>query len=81
MAIVALLWLLITSAAFLLPNSYPIMWTTFNYAPVAVGSVAVAAYSSWWLYARKHCSGPLTDMMNSDIVKVKSWIMDPPVSP
>ncbi|KAL0027156.1 hypothetical protein WJX79_010857 [Trebouxia sp. C0005] len=78
MDVVAVLWLSFASAIFMLPLAYPITTTNFNYAPAAVGGILLLALSAWILSARRWFSGPRTDVDNSDAVKTKYWVTDPP---
>ena len=78
MGSVAVTWLLFASAIFMLPIVYPITTENFNYAPVAVGGVLLAALVAWVLSARHWFSGPIIDVDNSDAVKTKYWVTDPP---
>ncbi|KAI8004812.1 hypothetical protein LOK49_LG08G01551 [Camellia lanceoleosa] len=66
--LVALLWICYTCSAFLLPTLYPITWSTFNYAPIALG-VALTIIMLWWvLDARMWFKGPVRniDMRNGN---------------
>ncbi|GMP79499.1 hypothetical protein CsSME_00035017 [Camellia sinensis var. sinensis] len=66
--LVAFLWICYTCSAFLLPTLYPITWSTFNYAPIALG-VALMLIMLWWvLDARKWFKGPVRniDMQNGN---------------
>ena len=74
MAVAALVWLIVAIIAFLLPISYPVTYSSMNWTPVALGGALLAIFLTWVLYARKHCHGPVTDIQNSDIVRVKPWV-------
>ncbi|KAL0024345.1 hypothetical protein WJX79_001112 [Trebouxia sp. C0005] len=76
--LIAFIWLMFTSIIFMLPGIYPITELTFNYAPVAIGGVLLLVVAAWVLSARFWFSGPRTEVDNSDVVKVKYWISDPP---
>ncbi|KAJ6289135.1 hypothetical protein OIU76_025020 [Salix suchowensis] len=66
--IVAFLWICYTCSVFLLPTYYPLSWSTFNYAPVAIGA-GLSLIMLWWvLDARKWFKGPVR---NIDIPKGK----------
>ncbi len=78
MAVVACAWLLFETAMFMLPTAYPVTSQTFNYAPVAVGGSLVLIIASWLLSARFWFSGPKVDVDNSDAVRIKYWVSDPP---
>ncbi|KAK0577596.1 hypothetical protein LWI29_035586 [Acer saccharum] len=64
--LVAFLWICYTCSAFLLPTLYPIQWTTFNYAPIALGLALTLILLWWFLDARKWFKGPVRniDMQN-----------------
>ncbi|XP_027091380.1 amino-acid permease BAT1 homolog isoform X1 [Coffea arabica] len=67
--LVAFLWICYTCSVFLLPTLYPITWSTFNYAPVAL-FVALTLIMLWWaLDARKWFKGPVRniDKQNGDV--------------
>ncbi|PRQ49498.1 putative amino acid/polyamine transporter I [Rosa chinensis] len=60
--LVAFLWICYTCSVFLLPTYYPISWSTFNYAPVAL-SVGLGLIMLWWvLDARKWFKGPVRNI-------------------
>lgn len=61
----AVIWVVIISVLFSLPVSYPIAIQTFNYAPVAVGSVLALVVAFWILTGHSWFKGPLTDVKNS----------------
>ncbi|KAK9271225.1 hypothetical protein L1049_026815 [Liquidambar formosana] len=67
--LVAFLWICYTCSAFLLPTLYPIKWSTFNYAPVALGGALTVILLWWFLDARKWFKGPVRDIdiQNGDI--------------
>ena len=58
-AIVACLWVGFMTIIFCLPNATPVNSQTLNYTPVAVGIVALWAFGSWFLWARKWFVGPI----------------------
>ncbi|DBA89292.1 TPA: hypothetical protein ACH3X2_004791 [Trebouxia sp. C0005] len=78
--VVACAWLLFETAMFMLPTAYPVTSQTFNYAPVAVGGSLVLIVASWLLSARFWFSGPKVDVDNSDAVRIRYWVSDPPRS-
>lgn len=63
---------------FMMPTIYPIMSTTLNYAPAAVGGALVLILTVWVVSAQHWFHGPRTDVDNSDAVQIKYWITDPP---
>ena len=66
------------SLIFILPVAYPITALTLNYAPVAIGGALLVILSVWLVTARFWFAGPRTEIENSDVVRVKYWISDPP---
>ncbi|GAB2246331.1 hypothetical protein Droror1_Dr00001824 [Drosera rotundifolia] len=65
--LVAFLWICYTCSVFLLPTYYPISWTNFNYAPVAL-AIALGLIMLWWVVdARLWFKGPVP---NIDDLKV-----------
>ncbi|KAL0051838.1 hypothetical protein WJX82_002885 [Trebouxia sp. C0006] len=78
MGVIAVVWLLFASVIFMLPLAYPITTANLNCAPAAVGGILLLAFSAWILSARHWFSGPRTDVDNSDAVKTKYWVTDPP---
>lgn len=57
----ALLWVLYTCIAFMLPTAFPVTWEFFNYAPVAILLWAVLFMGWWYLQARFWFKGPTPD--------------------
>lgn len=58
-ALVACLWVSFLVIVFCLPELTPVDSQTLNYTPVAVGIVAVWAFGSWLLWARRWFTGPI----------------------
>ena len=56
-ALIAVGWILFITIVFCLPTQNPVTSSTFNYTPVALGIVAVFAFGSWALWARKWFTG------------------------
>jgi len=54
----AVIWVAFIAVLFMLPESYPVTISTFNYAPIAVGVVLCFSGSWWLLGARKWFTGP-----------------------
>jgi len=77
-AAVACIWLLFASAIFMLPQAFPVTGSNNNYTSTAVGSILLAALIAWLVSARHWFSGPRIDVDNSDAVRVKYWVTDPP---
>jgi|HubBroStandDraft_1064217.scaffolds.fasta_scaffold54038_1 amino acid permease (GABA permease) len=55
---IGVLWVVIITVLFVLPEVSPVTRDTFNYAPVAVGVVLLYAGGYWLLSARKWFKGP-----------------------
>ena len=55
---IAVVWVCIITVLFCLPEVNPVTWTTFNYAPIAVGAVLVFSGTWWLISARKWFTGP-----------------------
>lgn len=77
-SIVSLIWLIFAAVIFTLPQKFPMTGGNFNFAFVAVGGVAVIVTLAWVLSARFWFTGPRADVDNSDAVKTRYWISDPP---
>ncbi|BAT93820.1 hypothetical protein VIGAN_08035800, partial [Vigna angularis var. angularis] len=58
-------WAVIISVLFSLPFLYSIVIQTFNFAPVAVGSVLAHVVVFWKLTGHRWFKDPLTDIKNS----------------
>ena len=58
-ALVAVLWVGFLIIVFCLPAQNPVDSQTLNYTPVAVGIVALWAFGSWFLWARRWFTGPI----------------------
>lgn len=64
--LVAFVWICYTCSTFLLPTTYPLQWTTFNYTSIAL-AVALTLIMSWWfLDARKWFKRPVKDLEQQD---------------
>ncbi|WP_329404759.1 amino acid permease [Streptomyces melanogenes] len=59
-AAIAVVWILLSSVLFMLPQSSPITTTSFNYAPIALGAVLVIATLWWFATARRRFQGPVS---------------------
>ena len=53
-----MLWVVLSSLLFLAPETYPITWSNFNYAPIAFTALLLIAAAWWTLGARKRFQGP-----------------------
>ena len=58
-ALIACLYVTFLIVVFCLPNANPVDSQTLNYTPVAVGIVALWAFGSWFVWARKWFTGPI----------------------
>ena len=58
-ALVAVLYVVFITIVFCLPQQNPVDSQTLNYTPVAVGIVALWAFGSWFLWARRWFTGPV----------------------
>ena len=58
-ALVAVCYVSFLTIVFCLPEQNPINSQTLNYTPVAIGIVALWAFGSWFLWARKWFTGPI----------------------
>lgn len=56
----AVAWIVFSSLLFMLPHSSPITYTTFNYAPIALGVVLLVAAAWWFARARRSFQGPVS---------------------
>ena len=77
-SLASFLWLIFAAVIFTLPTKFAITGGNFNYAPVAVGGVCLIATLAWVLSASNWFNGPRIDVDNSDAVRTKYWITDPP---
>jgi amino acid transporter len=59
-AVVAVVWIGLSSILFLLPQQHPITHKTFNYAPVALAVVLTIATVWWFVTARQTYRGPIS---------------------
>jgi amino acid permease (GABA permease) len=57
---VAVVWIVLSSVLFMLPQVSPITGSTFNYAPIALGVVLVIATVWWFATARRRFEGPVS---------------------
>lgn len=62
-AAVACAWIAFITIIFCLPELNPVDSQTLNYTPVAVGIIAVFAFGSWVLWARKWFTGPIRQIL------------------
>ncbi len=57
---VAVIWIVISSVLFMLPQASPITAKSFNYAPIALGVVLLIATVWWFATARRRFDGPVS---------------------
>ncbi|WP_225836644.1 amino acid permease [Streptomyces sp. NK08204] len=57
---VAVIWILLSSVLFMLPQASPITADSFNYAPIALGAVLLVATVWWFATARRRFRGPIS---------------------
>ncbi|KUL32909.1 amino acid permease [Streptomyces regalis] len=58
--VVAVTWIVLSSALFMLPQASPITAHSFNYAPIALAVVLAAATVWWFAAARRRFHGPVS---------------------
>ncbi len=64
---IAFLWICYTCSMFLLPTEYPITFSTFNYAPIAL-AIVLGAIMSWWAIDARHWfHGPVREISMGEI--------------
>jgi hypothetical protein len=57
---VAVIWIMLSSVLFMLPQASPITVDSFNYAPIALGVVLLVATVWWFTTARRRFRGPVS---------------------
>ncbi|HET9171543.1 MAG TPA: amino acid permease [Actinospica sp.] len=57
-ALLAVIWIVLSNVLFMLPQSSPITHDNFNYAPIALGVVLLVATVWWFVSARRTFHGP-----------------------
>lgn len=77
-SVISVIWLVFAAVIFTLPTIYPITGENFNYAAAVVGGAGLVVTIAWVLSARFWFTGPRIDVDNSDAVKTKYWVTDPP---
>ena len=68
---VGVAWVVIITVLFMLPQVSPITWTTFNYAPIAVGVVLLFSGGYWLLSARKWFTGPRVQGDSAELAAIE----------
>ncbi|WP_405557219.1 amino acid permease [Streptomyces sp. NBC_01171] len=56
----AVIWILLSSVLFMLPQASPITVDSFNYAPIALAAVLLIATVWWFTTARRRFQGPVS---------------------
>ncbi|GHB38114.1 amino acid transporter [Streptomyces xanthochromogenes] len=59
-AAIAVIWIVLSSVLFMLPQVSPITVDSFNYAPIALGVVLLIATVWWFATARRRFQGPVS---------------------
>ncbi|MFG2721289.1 amino acid permease [Streptomyces sp. NPDC048416] len=59
-AAIAVVWIVLSSILFMLPQVSPITADSFNYAPIALGAVLLIATVWWFATARRRFQGPVS---------------------
>ncbi|MEU5433593.1 amino acid permease [Streptomyces sp. NPDC020719] len=59
-AAIAVIWIVLSSVLFMLPQTSPITTDNFNYAPIALGAVLFIATLWWFATARRRFQGPVS---------------------
>ncbi len=69
---IAVVWVAFIAVMFMLPESSPVTWSTFNYAPIAVG-VVLAFSGLWWLFsARRWFKGPHAQGTEEELDRIEA---------
>ncbi|MGI5141463.1 MULTISPECIES: amino acid permease [unclassified Streptomyces] len=58
--VVAVVWILLSSVLFMLPQAAPVTVDSFNYAPIALAVVLLVATVWWFATARRRFRGPVS---------------------
>jgi len=69
---VGVIWVVIITVLFVLPEVSPVTRDTFNYAPVAVGVVVLYAGGYWLISARKWFKGPRAQGDEAELEAIES---------
>jgi amino acid transporter len=67
-ALLAVVWIVLSNILFMLPQSSPITHDDFNYAPVALAVVLLIATVWWFVSARRTFQGPRSTITPQDAV-------------
>jgi hypothetical protein len=81
----AVLWVAFISILFILPtnpggvpwHTDAFAWTSFNYAPIAVGGTFLLVGAWWLLSARKWFKGPIVQGTEEDLARIESEYEEP----
>jgi len=67
-ALIAVVWIVLSNILFMLPQSSPITRDDFNYAPIALAVVLLIATVWWFISARRTFQGPRSTITPQDAV-------------
>ena len=67
-ALIAVVWIVLSNILFMLPQSSPITHDDFNYAPIALAVVLLIATIWWFISARRTFQGPRSTITPQDAV-------------
>ncbi len=74
--VIAVLWIAFIAILFVLPQFAPgNTWTTFNYAPVAVGVVLLFSGGWWFAGARKWFKGPRVQGTAEELARIEAELI------
>ncbi len=68
---IAIVWVVFICIILLLPQFSPVNWTTFNYAPIAVGAVLGFAGIWYAVSARKWFTGPKVQGSAEELAEIE----------
>jgi len=74
-AITAIVWVVLSSILFLLPESSPITWHSLNYAPIALGVVLLVSAVWWFVTARRTFYGPISYGTPEELAALESELL------
>ena len=73
---IAVIWIVFIAILFVLPQAAPgNNFTTFNYAPVAVGVVLLFSGGWWFLGARNWFKGPRVQGTSEELAKIEAELV------
>lgn len=75
--ITAVVWIAFIAILFVLPQAFPVSFTTFNYAIVAVAAVALGT-GAWWLASARHWfTGPKVQGSEEQLAAIEAELEVP----